>query len=262
MKRLFVKSSPDWGSTCLAMLCAGLSMAALLAPGSLVGFAAQSGLPQKGIAAASHAEAFHPHIIRMSQTDRLILVERNAADTAVQAREYQRDEIDSALEKLASAGLVAAHGFDEQQGVFVAELSDAAKESLRKNPLVATIEPRSQAILQKPLSADVSFIPDDMRVCGVSSIIFAQVYSPFVWGRTNIGGLAVELTLEDTNGNTKGVPKQTCQAAPNNYVKIDRTQLYFETVFVDPNDPAHAPVMILPGDHIHVVTSGDDPSTP
>ncbi|HEV8636459.1 MAG TPA: hypothetical protein VG370_19725 [Chloroflexota bacterium] len=90
----------------------------------------------------------------------------------------------------------------------------------------------------------------------VSSVSFVQVYSPFMWGRTSLGGLSVDLTLGDAARNTKGVSTQSLQAAPNNYVKVDRTQLYFETVFVDPN--TRSPVWIMPGDQVHVVTSGQD----
>ena len=93
----------------------------------------------------------------------------------------------------------------------------------------------------------------------VSSVAFVQVHSPFVWGRASVGGLSVDLTLEDSAGNVKAVPSQRFKTAPNNYVKIDRTQLYFETVFVDAS--SRAPVPVLPGDRVRVVTSGVDPAT-
>lgn len=92
----------------------------------------------------------------------------------------------------------------------------------------------------------------------VSSVSFIQVHSPFMWGRTSIGGLGVDLTLEDSTGAVKGRPSQLFRAAPNNYVNVDRTQLYFETIFVDPNNVAHPQVMIRPGDRVRVVTSGQD----
>ena len=63
-------------------------------------------------------------------------------------------------------------------------------------------------------------------------MVFIQIYSPFMWGRTNIGGLNVQLTLEDGAGIVKGIPTQ---GTALDSIKIDRTQLYFETVFVDPS---------------------------
>jgi hypothetical protein len=93
----------------------------------------------------------------------------------------------------------------------------------------------------------------------VSSVAFVQLYTPFVWGRTSVGGLTVDLTLEDAAGNVKAVPSQTFEPSPNNLVKVDRTQLYFETVFVDASTRAAVP--ILPGDRVRVVTRGVDPTT-
>jgi hypothetical protein len=95
----------------------------------------------------------------------------------------------------------------------------------------------------------------------VSTVNFIQAYSPFMWGLTNVGGLNVDLTLESSSGATKGVAQQVAtRTPPNNYVRIDRLRLYYETVFVDPAG-AHAPVLILPGDRVHVVTTGVDPTT-
>src|SRR5207248_3090005 len=86
-------------------------------------------------------------------------------------------------------------------------------------------------------------------------------------GHASIGGLSVQLTLLDSSGTTTvSVPRQSIALPPNNYVQIDRTTLYYETVFVDPNviDPVthnHPPVAIVPGEQVHVVTSGIDPSS-
>jgi hypothetical protein len=93
----------------------------------------------------------------------------------------------------------------------------------------------------------------------VSSVAFVQVYTPFVWGRTSVGGLSVDLTLEDAAGNVKAVAFQTTSATTDNFVKVDRAQLYFETVFV--NAATHAAVAILPGDRVRIVTRGVDPAT-
>jgi hypothetical protein len=103
----------------------------------------------------------------------------------------------------------------------------------------------------------------------VSSINYIQVFSPFAWGRTSIGGLSVTMELKDQTDTLIGVPCQTFRSSPTpSSIVIDNYQLYYETVFVNPNasptpDPRSCTpqVNIKPGDKVHVVTSGIDPST-
>ena len=129
----------------------------------------------------------------------------------------------------------------------------AAEPGLKSDTLVrgapTADESARAAVASAPLASPTRSALD------VSSVAFVQVDSPFMWGRTNAGGLSVTLTLEYGAGGVKGVASQIYNAAPNNKVNVDRTQLYFETVFVDPNDPRHPPVMIRPGDRVHIVTS-------
>jgi len=85
--------------------------------------------------------------------------------------------------------------------------------------------------------------------------MFVHVDSSFVWGRVSANGLGVTLTLEDAAGKLKGVAIQIYNAEPTNYVKVDRAQLYYEIVFVAPDNPARIPAIITPADRVHVVTS-------
>lgn len=95
----------------------------------------------------------------------------------------------------------------------------------------------------------------------ISSVAFVQVYTPFVWGRTSVGGLNVAVTLENSDGTVKGVAGQLRRAPGSDFVRVDRTQLYWETVFVDPAASALTLVNIMPGDRVRVVTTGVDPSS-
>ncbi|MBI2908518.1 MAG: hypothetical protein HYX92_12810 [Chloroflexi bacterium] len=238
---------------------------------------AQQG-PAPGLRPLS-TDPFTPYWIRLAEPDSLIVADAPPDQLAIQARQHQRAQVGAALRKLAAAA-VRDYSFDEHEGTpsenadlnevegFRARLTPSGRAALAANPLIAAVEegpgPLGEGLRPSPKAAGVldpsasgSIVPRS-----VSSIVFAQVYTPFLWGRTNIGGLAVSLTLEDSSGNVKGMAKQAFNAAPDNFVKIDRVQLYYETVFVDPNLSGHPPVNIMPGDRIHVVTSGDDPATP
>ena len=124
-------------------------------------------------------------------------------------------------------------------------------------------DPDSGAPLPGQFASTLPYAPS---ASGVSSVIFAQVNSPLVWGNTNVPGLTVQLTLEDSTGQVIGVPSgsnfpsNTCQA-PVNCVNVDDATLYFETTFVDPNNRQQY-VSMRPGDRVHVITKGDDPGTP
>ncbi|MBI2940639.1 MAG: hypothetical protein HYY04_09400 [Chloroflexi bacterium] len=206
--------------------------------------------------------AFRPYLLRLAEPDVLVLARGEAADLEAAARQRQREELAQELAQLAATGLAGAYAFDEATAAFRADLSHAGRDRLAAHPQVAAVEPAPAAAPEAaaaPASRTAS--SGDRTIQGVSSVIFAQVYSPFVWGRANIGGLSVELTLEDSNLNLKGVAYQTTRPAPNNIVKVDRTQLYLETYFVAPGNSSQ-PVMIVPGDRVHIVTSGDDPNTP
>jgi hypothetical protein len=180
-----------------------------------------------------------------------------------QARQARRDQLGEALSGLASAGLAGTFSFDEAAGAFRAELNDAGRDQLVANPLVGSVE--AAPTTPTPAAVESQLAPlGGLAVEEVSSVVFAQVYSPFVWGRASIGGLTVQLTLEDGSHALRGVPQglpanQACTLAPN-CVNVDRGQLYFETVFVDPT--THQPVPIRPGDYVHVITSGVDPAQP
>jgi hypothetical protein len=150
---------------------------------------------------------------------------------------------------------------------------DPAPDVIRPDTLIVA-EPQpglspldTAAPLPEPLAVpSAQDQPHAPAVPGVSSVIFAQVHSPLLWGNTNVPGLRVQLSLEDAQGQLKGVPSgavkpvNTCQSLPN-CVNVDPSTLYFEATFVDPLDRGRF-VAMRPGDQVHVVTSGDDPGTP
>lgn len=206
-------------------------------------------------------------LYRVRAAEPAVLVAADAAlgERIIAARHAQHDAIRAALDRLVAAGHARTYAFDVRENHFRAELSSAGGDTLLAHPAVAPVELVTSAHLNSEvggLAATAPPLPTPALLPqAVSSIVFVQVFSPFVWGRTSVSGLRVELTLEDPSGRVKGVPILTFQRAPNNHVKIDRQQLYYETVFVHPTDPARPPVMILPGDRVHVVTSGLDPDT-
>lgn len=203
-----------------------------------------------------------PFLVRLREPNLLVSPGADANALTAEAREQKRDELSSLFAELRTSGLAGSYSFDEAQNSFQVELSESARGQLEGHPLVAAVEPLPQGETVGATGQGLSaWSSGNAGIQSVSSVVFVQVHSPFVWGRASVGGLSVELTLEDSAGNIKGVAVQTRQPAPNNYVKIDRTQLYFETVFVDPNLPGQSKVMIRTGDRVHVVTSGTDPET-
>ena len=207
------------------------------------------------------------YLVRPAEPNVMVFAEarEGLAPLAVEDQQKQREELGSELARLRAAGLAGAYSFDEARAAYRAELSEAAVSELRAHRLVADVERDLGADAPWPEQLAASQ-PHAPTTSGVSSVIFAQVNSPLVWGNTNIPGLSVQLTLEDGAGNPKGVPSgavnpaNTCQALPN-CVKVDDNTLYFETTFVDPNNRQQY-VSMLPGDSVHVITTGDDPGTP
>jgi hypothetical protein len=138
-----------------------------------------------------------------------------------------------------------------------------AQPGLAPLPALADASPTEAETAPEPIAPAMPRAP---AVPGVSSVIFAQVNSPLVWGNTNVPGLSVQLTLEDSAQNLKGIPSgavkplNTCQTAAN-CVNVDPKTLYFETTFVDPLNPGRY-VSMRPGDRVRVITTGDDPGTP
>ena len=206
------------------------------------------------------------YLVRPAEPNVMVFTEarEGLAPLAVEDQQKQREELGSELARLRAAGLAGAYSFDDAEAAYRAELSEAAVSELRAHRLVADVErdPGADASWPERLAASQPHAPTKS---GVSSVIFAQVNSPLVWGNTNVPGLSVQLTLEDGAGNVKGVPSEpssanTCQALPN-CVNVDHHTLYFETTFVDPNNRQQY-VSMRPGDSVHVITTGDDPGTP
>jgi hypothetical protein len=200
--------------------------------------------------------SLHKYVVHLAQSNTIVQADAAPSDLSVRSQAHQHDELAAVLDKLVSSGEAGQVTFDGTTETFIVELSEIAATQLRGSPLVASLAPVQSA-------APTGLAPAAVVASqGVSSVDFVQVYSPFMWGHASIGGLSVQLALLDSSGTvTIGVPSQNSLTPPNNYVAIDRTQLYYETIFVDPNNPSHPPVMILPGELVHVITSGTDPST-
>jgi len=222
---------------------------------------------------------FRLYLVRLAESNLMLAIASSEEDVSARAWQVRRDEVAAALDRLRADGRAGTYTYDEPSHTFRVALVDSALSSLQASPHVASIEPVGEAGLPRTADAEHdngplywpsgSVGPQDATT-GVSSVVFVQVHSPFVWGRVNIGGLSVRLWLEDASGNvvagasqaTLGAQDgQRCSAnPPSGAIKIDPNQLYFETVFraCDSNEP----VMIRPGHRVHVITSGDDPSTP
>lgn len=204
------------------------------------------------VPALEAASAFRAYLVRPAEANLVIVADAAMGEQIERSRISQKEQLAAVLSRLATDGLAGEYTFNESTWAFHAQLSDDGRISLAQNPLVASVEP-APVMSSSSLSAASS----PVGIQSVSSIIFVQVNSPFVWGRTNIGGLSVQLTLEDSTGTVKGIPTQG--TSPTS-IDIDPTQLYFETIFVSAT--TGSPVKILPGDRVRVVTSGDDPATP
>lgn len=217
-------------------------------------------------AAAASTPSFHSFIIHLARPTWVIAANAPGDKLDAEVRKREINQLRSTLEALAKSGEVGNFSVNTDQNSFRADLSQTARATLATNPLVASIESAPTAVAPAtPSASSQSSLPGQITTQDVSSIAYIQVYTPFMWGHVSVGGLSVQLTLEDSNGTTIGVPCQTYRPAPGNNVQIDRTQLYFETVFVDPqsaNASTCSPaVMIMPNDRVHIVTSGVDPST-
>ncbi|HEX9109549.1 MAG TPA: hypothetical protein VF832_20045, partial [Longimicrobiales bacterium] len=214
----------------------------------------ETAAPGGGQAAAG---ALHPYVVRAGEAEVMVAADE-AEQLAGQARQERADALAAALYGLQAEGLAGDFAYDEALGGFRAELSDAAVERLNRDARVAAVEPAAgDAAALSPLST--------VQQSGVSSVIFAQINTPFVWGNTSMGGLGVQLALLDNAGHLVGVPAVPTQplsacTAAEHCVKVDRS-LYFETMFVAPDNPGQY-VAIRASDEISVTTSGDDPATP
>jgi hypothetical protein len=204
-------------------------------------------------------ESQQPYLVSLGG-NAAVKAARPIAEIEHAQRERERASVMAELAKQSAAGKAAEATYEESEHVVRVKLTESARAELLVNPNVASVElasgPRASAQAtdgRLPLSSARS-------AQAVSSVSFVQVYTPFVWGRTSVNGLSVALTLEDSAGTLKGVAIQTTKAAPNNYVKVDRTQLYYETLFVDPSAPSQT-VTIMPSDRVRVVTTGVDPTT-
>ncbi|MDP2659756.1 MAG: hypothetical protein Q8R28_03410 [Dehalococcoidia bacterium] len=188
------------------------------------------------------------YLVRLTEPN-LVVLASESAQLIAQEKARDKSRIASTLDSLASAGLAGGYSFDEDEGAFRALLSDLAREQLTTNPLVAAVEPQAE------MSRTPSSLPAGrVGIQAVASAAFIQVYSPFVWGQVSVGGLSVQLTLEDGTGTVLGVPSQ---GTALDSIKIDMTRLYYETVFKDP--VTHELVNIVPGNVVHVVTTGINP---
>lgn len=235
----------------------------------VVGSSVLTSANQAGASAAAQSAAPEPrssYVVTLGEPPTLAVGQDRIADLAARAREQVKTDLAEQLAALADAEAAGPGSFDATVDGFRVDLTEHARARLAVSPLVGEVhaadsappaipdEQSNQPLPPRPASATRS-----AQVIG--SVNFIQVNSPFMWGRTNIGGLSVELTLENSSGQVKGVASQTLNAPPNDHVKIDRTQLYYETLFKDPNAPGNPLVTILPGDRVRVVTTGVDPGT-
>lgn len=235
----------------------------------LGGYGLRTLVPQPLAVAAQEASPtpgpMQRYLLQPNDADLAVRVNGPLNDVISETVALQRQELNEMLAEMATAGLAGPATFDESAQAFQVELTDPARDQLRQNPLVAKLQPADprSAPTDSQLLADTVplFAPSDgSRLEGVRSIVFIQANSPFVWGRTSGGSLSVDLTLETSSGELRGVAVQTLGTAPNNRIKVDRS-LYFETIFVDPTDRTKS-VMIRPGDRVRVRTSGQDPTNP
>jgi hypothetical protein len=209
---------------------------------------------------AAAAVQFASYTVRLAAPRSLVLRDASIEELEARAQRDQADAVAAELAELASRGLAGSYRFDEETRSFTADLGDVARLQLAADPDIEALTLRSGVTAQSTDTppADAPLPAATRAAQAVSSISFIQVYSPFVWGRVSVNGLAVQLTLEDSAGNVKGVPYQS-KLQPVKSVQIDPIQLYYETVFYDP--AVSQPVTIMPGDRVHVVTSGTDPVT-
>ena len=133
------------------------------------------------------------YLVRPAEPNAMVFTEarEGLAPLAVEDQQMQREELGSELARLRAAGLAGAYSFDEAKAAYRAELSEAAVSELRAHRLVADVErdPGADAPWPEQLAPSQPYAPTKS---GVSSVIFAQVNSPLVWGNTNVPGLSVQ----------------------------------------------------------------------
>lgn len=213
---------------------------------------------------SSTTNAFQSYEVHLGNPDWMIAVTKPNQDVDAEVRQRERAELSAALDELVAAGKAGPYSYDDAENVFHVQLSDAGRTELSRNSLVDSIEPEIAPTAFNPLKNNLS------TQAGINSIDYVQVFTPFMWGFVNTGGLSVDIKLFASDGTTQiGVPCQLARTSGPNYVVIDNAVLYFETVFVKPDstdptkpDPSvnanqcSPSVNIMPGDVVKVVTTG------
>lgn len=211
---------------------------------------------------AEAASTKSSYVVRVGKPGVVSVANSSIGELTSRAHATTVDALGRVLAELARTDDAGPATYDAALDAYRVDLTDRGRQRLVGDPLVASVDPTGTARPASAAAANAPLPPTAMRGAqNVGSVNFVQVYTPFMWGRTNFGGLGVTITLENSGGTVKGVSAQSLLAPPNNYVKVDHNQLYYETIFKDPNDPLHPVVNILPGDRVHVVTTGVDPST-
>ncbi len=214
------------------------------------------------------SKPFHSYVVHLGNPTWVVAVTRANQNVDAEIHERERAQISAILDNLAAAGKAGTYAYDDVQNVFRVQLSDAGRAALATNPLVESIEPEVISAAGNPLKNNLS-------TQSVSSIDYIQVFTPFMWGYVNTGGLSIDIKLFASDGTTQiGVPCQLARTSGPNYVVIDNSVLYFETVFVkpDPSDPTRPDpsvnagnctpaVNIMPHDVVQVVTTGNGTSS-
>ncbi len=256
------------------LLFVGVNATAAMIP--LLGSAAVGTTAAPAVAAAV-TEAPRPFLVRLAESNLMLAGDPSAEDLDARAWQIRRDEVAAELERLAAAGYAGAYTYVEAAHAFRVDLSEVARDALAGNLHVASVEPMDEVApaasvgeQAAPLDWGRNGITTQIQASGVSSVVFVQVHSPFMWGRVNVGGLSVRLWLEDGDGNVIGGAAQVVKGTGDNQrcganppldaIKVDPGQLYFETVFraCTTDDP----VMIRPGHRVHVMTIDGRPDTP
>jgi hypothetical protein len=211
---------------------------------------------------STNAPTLQPYVVHLAQANTVVFADAPGATLADKARSYRHDATAQALADPLSAHQAGPATYDGSPEPFKGSLTDAARSHLAEQRLVASVDPAPTTLGNATASQPPRVSQQSTTATGVSSVDYGQLYSPYMWGKTSYGGLSVQLTLLDSTGTiTIGVPIQTYDQSPTNYIKVDPAYLYYETVFEDPHTPTHPAVMIVPGDQFHVVTSGTNPNT-
>ncbi len=243
------------------MVAVGLAiLLVLLPPGTAPGALARAASASRP-AESRGASPFQPYVVRVAKPH--LLVPLGAVALVAAAEQAQAREVGGALAGLQARGLAGDYTFDGALAAYRAELAGAAAAELRADARVAAVQPGAPAVSLSSGSAAASRPQAPAwQQPPVSSVIFAEIHSPFVWGNTAVGGLNVQMTLRDYQGRVIGVPAAPASgsacAVPKDCVNVNPS-LYFETTFVVTGTSQY--VLIQPGDAISVTTSGVNPST-